>query len=451
MCTETSSGYLLPAAVVSASSCYQHLPGVTANCQDLAATTPISESGAQVNTTGQYPGGFYWVMGFFAGSNVSISVYLMRFVTILIAAVAVLATLAVAPPNLRQAGAIGVVVALGPLGWFLLASTNPSSWAIVGVGLYWVALLSHALNENQHRRWGAFGLGLVLGALACAARGDAGGYLIALNLCAAITLVGFRIDRSRWRSTLGLMLATSAIAVFVLLQASQVGAISSGATSSGSGYGFDQLIYNILNVFTLSFGSLGYSPLGWLDTGLPLIIPVALSILVVRLIVVGNRSVTRGAKCAALIVLVLLFLVPMAGLYQFQTIVPFDVQSRYVMPLLPAFIGFWFIRSNRHEQAVLARGMRWFLVLAVFLSFSIALLWNTIRYTQGLSPGVATFGITTGAPSFDVSGAALWWPTTAFSPGANWIVGSLAAGAVLLLAAPYFLPRGTMDPTHVPE
>ena len=451
MCTKTSSGYLLPAAVVNAYTCYEYSPSSTANCQDLASKAPVTESGAQVNKTGAYPGGFYWFMGFFAGSNVSVSVYAMRFVTILIAAIALLATLAVAPPNLRQAGAIGVVAALGPLGWFLLASTNPSSWAIIGVGLYWVALLSHALNENQYRRWGAFGLGLVLGVLACAARGDAGGYLIALNLCAAIALVGFRIDRSRWRSTLGLMIATSAIAVFVLLQASQVGAISSGATSSGSGFGIDQFLYNVLNVFTLSFGSLGYSPLGWLDTGMPIIIPVALSILVVRLIVAGNRSVTRGARCAALIVLVLLFLVPMAGLYQYQTVVPFDVQSRYVMPLLPAFIGFWFIRLNQHEQAVLTRGMRWFFLLAVFLSFSIALLWNTIRYTQGLPPGVATFGITTGAPSFDVSGAAKWWPTTAFSPGANWIVGSLAAGAVLLLAAPYFLPRRTIDPTHAPE
>ena len=135
MCTKTSSGYLLPAAVVNAYTCYRYSLSSTANCQDLASKAPVTESGAQVNKTGEYPGGFYWFMGFFAGSNVSVSVYAMRFVTILIAAIALLATLAVAPPNLRQAGAIGVVAALGPLGWFLLASTNPSSWAIIGVGL----------------------------------------------------------------------------------------------------------------------------------------------------------------------------------------------------------------------------------------------------------------------------------------------------------------------------
>jgi len=45
----------------------------------------------------------------------------------------------------------GWIVSIVPLGLFLIASNNPSSWALIGIGSAWLALLGYLETHGKRK------------------------------------------------------------------------------------------------------------------------------------------------------------------------------------------------------------------------------------------------------------------------------------------------------------
>ncbi len=101
------------------------------------------------NFTGAYPPVFYAVMGWFAGDNITSSVIAMRLINSALF-VALGTLLFVLLPAMRRPTLVwGWLITTMPLGLFLIASNNPSGWAVTGVGTAWLALLGYYESSGQ--------------------------------------------------------------------------------------------------------------------------------------------------------------------------------------------------------------------------------------------------------------------------------------------------------------
>lgn len=442
-CQPQNGEYAVPIEIWQASYCYRgQYPGQSASCQDLnlSGQTQLLSPG-QVNKTSLYPGGFYWVMGFFAGGDVQASVFAMGAASIFLAVIGIVGALSIAPPNIRQAGGIGFLVAANPFGWFLIPSTNPSSWALLGIGLYWVLLLTHLLTESEWRRWVSGGGAIVLAGLACIARADAGPMLIVLDLAVGILVYRRRLSAPRLRSAGIIVVWSLIVAAWSLLISGQTGA-SSGAIGGNvvavTGRGLNSLIFNLVNFPQYVFGVFGYAEMGWLNvthvgSEIPLSVPILATMLIGALLFVGFSQYSRSIMLAWLLVVVAIMAYPGWIWFSTKTAYPSIMQPRYVLPLLPAAIGIPFLRSSTSDQVRFATLQRWAWWGACLAIFSISLYWNIERYSAGLQP-------TTVPNSIDLSNGATWWPIPVVSPMEMWGLATVSVAAGLFLAMPFLFP-----------
>src|SRR5690606_6641065 len=128
-------------------------PYVSASCQsDLfdhkAYPNTISKRG---NFNGGYPPLYYAAMGVFAGPDVAISVLVMRAINVLLFVGFASVLFFLLPAARRPTLIWGWLLTTVPLGAFLIASNNPSAWAITGVGSAFLATLGY-LESNGRRR-----------------------------------------------------------------------------------------------------------------------------------------------------------------------------------------------------------------------------------------------------------------------------------------------------------
>ena len=180
--SETTGGRVveLPALVASP-SCYAFQPVESAACQrPLQGETTRSET----IDNGSYPGGFYRVMHLLVRDSIPESVLSMRILNVALGALLLGAIALVTTTAVRRLMITTLVPVLIPLGWFILASINPSSWAVSGLTAYGFALHTVLLLQGR-RRLVAAGLGVLGLVMALSARGDAPAYagVITVALC----------------------------------------------------------------------------------------------------------------------------------------------------------------------------------------------------------------------------------------------------------------------------
>ena len=190
--TDVDTVVLVPQKVAQA-SCFALANELNARCTWLL-TDDLVESSRINPTIGGYPPVFYAAMRAFVGPDVARSVLIMRMVNVLIAAALLGLALAITPIVIRRAVAVLWMVSLIPVGAFFIASVNPSSWAITGLGLFW-AFLWAVFRLPNGARWQRLGAALgavVTLALALGARADAM-YVVALTVVAVLIMEFRRI------------------------------------------------------------------------------------------------------------------------------------------------------------------------------------------------------------------------------------------------------------------
>jgi hypothetical protein len=421
------TGALVP-RVIAYPACYVNWPASrSAGCTQENSYSLIYTERFDTPNFG-YPGPYYWVMGWLAGKDVVSSVQAMRIANVALAAVLLGLALAVTRPVIRRAVALSWGVAIIPVAIFFIASTNPSSWTITGVGLYWAFLLSTL--KSLHHRNARFWLSVVgAGAsafIALVARNDSGIYL-ALSSVAVGLLAWNRSAIPRWVLALVLSLL-AAISAFVVFAAYRNWYLSLSLSFPGAQTATDQpnpvvkLLLEIpgffvgllggqrpLNVLSdsgVNQGVDGYRPTGllygpgWAEMNLPSIVGIGSLIAVAIVLAVGFNSYrrTRIIAFAALVVATIVQIVIMRAMADFAAF--WEVQPRYFVPILLVIVGVGAM-NTRVGKALMTRVQALMVMLVVVMSGSVAWMSVAARYAVGPDAAFTNFGQT----------ADWWWET----------------------------------------
>ncbi len=414
---------VVPKDLVVTAECYAHNPNESAACQgkDFGTHPNTAVTSDRGNFAGLYPPVFYAALSIFAGTNIEISVLSMRIFASLFFVAMVTGLFLLLPLRRRPALVWSTVITMVPLGLFIVASTNPSGWAVLSAATLWVALLGY-FETTGWRKVGLGGFAVLSTVIGAGSRADAAAF--AGVAIVAVLIVAMRKSRSFVLSSI-LPAALLVIAVAFYLSARQSAAGSAGLEAGGVGPSPSQVrglvVYNLLNVPDLWVGAFGHWGLGWLDTAMPAVVWVAAFGCFVVAMYVGLRKASWRRSLASIWVLAGLWIFPTIVLVQTGAIVGGYVQPRYILPLLVLLAG---IALSNHSDPTLGLSRRELFILAAPLAAaqSIALLTNIRRYVSGADTG-----------SLNLDSHVAWWWHIPVSPMAMWSIGSLAFSGLLLV------------------
>jgi hypothetical protein len=397
-------------------ACYAMQPKVSAGCQDALAIFSNSEviSSSRGSFSSNYPPVYYASLGILATPDIPTSALLMRFANILVFLLSFVALWLLLPSALRRTQFWMWAATVVPLGAFLIASNNPSSWAITGVGTAWFALYGFMGATGRRKFWlGALFSVEVL--IASGARADAAVYTVVGSL-AVIALT--------WKSTraylFGLILpAVAAVLSFFFYTTSLQSAVASTGladTSLGTDTrtAFSVLAINVVQLPELWVGAFGYWGLGWLDTAMPALVWVSSAGIFAGLIFLMWGALSRRILFTLGALAAILYLLPLYVLQKGLNYVGEQVQPRYLLPLIVVFAGIAFLGFARGGKK-LTKLQLCVALVGIVIANSLALYVNTKRYVSGLDNG----------NGFSLEANVLWWWHIPVGPMVVWVVGSI--------------------------
>ena len=407
--------------------CYARWPGqISAGCLNELTNNPVVTGRISFDTL-KYKLPFYSAMRAFAGTDVTYSVQVMRILNVLIASLLFFWALTSANWSLSRALALTWGVAMIPVGIFFVASVNPSSWTIIGVGTFWVFLASLLSSSPKSRgRTISLSLGAITSALlAVSSRTDAGIYLILSVI--AVAIWRWRFIKNHLPKKFGIPLAAiTAIGVGALafIWSRKFGGF--GLSFPGAQTSMDQpvpAIKTLLEVPAFVFGLFGgqsaqtvlrdseaamgldgYRPvgfiqgLGWTETQMPSLVGIMTGAAVMALILAGWRRYEKS-RAIAFIVLVFAFVAQILFVRaQFDFSAALLIQPRYLFPPTLVIIGIALALKgpkpflNRFQAVALSSGLA--------VAGSIAWLATSSRYAIGPQATYTNFG----------QQVEWWWP-----------------------------------------
>jgi len=414
----TPPKYIVVAGAVNSAFCFATNSSVTGECADAELSSAELILTDRLNNIQQlYPGGYYSALSVFAGSDVQRSVYVMRIFNVALVSGLMLLLIRLTPTGIRQATLLAFIAGFTPLGIFLIASTNPSGWAITGVlftAAFGLALLQRKSWRNR-RTW-LVTLGLVVSAaMAITARVDSAAFLaVVVGLVFLVTGVT-KIRRQLIGSAL--LVAIALIGVYTYFTTTPLTGSGSLGTSEPDS---DLLWTNLFNIPELIQGIVGGWPLGWNDTVLPAVIPVIGLLVIGALAYAGLGSTWPLKNVAMLLGLGALIGLPLLFMQSQGVAVGEVIQSRYLLPLFGLLLVVTLLPKSVGKPIKLTRTAA--IVIGVSLWFALNLSWwvNMHRYAVG-----------TDSPFFDTGIVWSYGPpvlvTTAMALGAS---AALIAGII---------------------
>ena len=410
-------------AALGKSTCYAFKAEQSAACQG----TMFDDKKAGLVTTARgnfqniYPSLYYRTMNLFVSSNIVVSVVLMRIINILLLVGLTTVLYLFLPARRRPTLVWSLAISLVPLGLFLIASNNPSAWAIISAGTLWISLVGYF--ESSGAKKVVLGLTAALSTvLGAGARADAAVY--ALVAIVAVVLLTARLNR-RWiiSALLPFAMAVTAAAFYFSTKQSLV-------ATSGMPIGADPsqaisprylFFKNLLNVPYLWTGVFGTRGLGWLDTFVPGIVWVGSFGCFAALAFAGLVSRSTRKLLALAIALGALWFIPTYTLTLSRTVDVNQLQPRYILPLIILLGGVALLQVGR-ESLKLSKEQIVALVSTLSVANAIALHVNMRRYITG-----------GGVKSWNLNTAAEWWWNIPVSPMVVWVVGSVSFAAFLVI------------------
>lgn len=408
----------VPASIVQM-TCFAFQPKIDGSCQNGVTEEP-SEDLLPVNhgnwVDGAYPPLFYLTYGAFASSNVAVAVITIRMLNSLLAVVVLSATFWALPRKLKPVLALSSALALVPLGLFTIASTNPSSWALLSAAVIFPTLLG--LSETAGKRrivlLSLFAIGLIL---AAGSRADAAAYAI----LAALTAWFLAKIRNRWiTSALIAVVIIGAVSFLSSGQSSGLGGLSVDGNQNSDG-SLSLVLYNLFHLPNLWLGM--FTNLGWLDTAIS---PIALFALVfgsVGVIFTALAELSWKKGIALAIVAVAITAIPMYVLYGSNAAVGSQVQPRYILPLFVLLLAVAIV--PRPTPLRFSATQLVFLVTGISGAQAVALYDQLSRYTNG-------------ERTLDLDTGNWWWGGAPVSANITLIIASLTfTVAIALLGRSY--------------
>lgn len=362
------------------------------------------------NFVGAYPPVYYAVMSIFAGDDVLTSILVMRFVNVLLFLGLTAALYLLLPARRRPTLLWGWLISIVPLGVFLIASNNPSSWAVIGIGSLFLSLLG-SVETSGRRRLGLGVLAVLSAVMAAGARADAAVY--AFFVVGAVVVLTAVRRRAYLRQLIvpGIVvlvgLASLVLSAQILSGLNGFGGTALGAPTGGRGFSvaalssgdlLGLLVNNILNTPSLWAGVFGYWALGWFDTPLPEIVAWGGVGVFAAACFTGFHDLTWRKLTVMAATVGALWFIPVFTLTRGGDPVGVEVQPRYILPLI-IVLGMTALLAT-HERT------RWFTRIQTILimvvlggTFSVSLYYNMRRYITGNDGTGADLG----------AGAEWWW------------------------------------------
>ncbi|WP_431279747.1 DUF2142 domain-containing protein [Leifsonia poae] len=411
---DTAGERTVPASLVSGAKCYVGKPTVSAECQERALASTATVSSDRGNFRNSYPPVYYAVMGAFASPNIVGSILVMRVLNVLIFIGMGTALYALLSPSRRRTLLWMWLISTVPLGLFIIASNNPSSWTITGLGGAWLALLGYF--ESGGRRRVLFALLFIVSVfLAAGSRGDGAIYIVIA--IGAVLVLTARRARAYWISAI--LPAAMAVVGLAFYFTTTTGAIASTGLNDGNP---DVVVHDAMTVFvrnlaqapSLWAGAFGTWPLGWFDTEMPAIVTLGATGCAFALVFVNLASMNRRKLLVLIGVGFVLYALPVFVLQRSLNVVGTQVQPRYLLPLLILFLGVAMLQVGRREIS-LTRLQRVVIMATLAVAQAVALYYNIRRYTVGDT-----------ATGWRLSGEGSWWWSTAVTPTAVVLIGSVA-------------------------
>lgn len=394
-------------AMLALSPCFANKSETSGACQEKVEAMGLVNTD-RVND-GDYPGGFYRVMHVFAGDDIPASVLTMRVFNVALA-VALFAALALCGIRAtRRLLTYTLAVVLVPLGWFMIASVNPSGWAVTGVTVFGFGLHSAFVVRGRRRLVANAVLAGIGAAMAMSARGDAAIYVVIVAF--ATCLLHWRTLLRR-RLLLALPAAATAAGLAVALTSGQVATVASPSAETTRS-GAEVLVNFVTNYPTLVLGIFGFNwGLGWIDTLMPPLVVCPLIGVAGFLALRGLARPTVGKALAVLTLGSVLVVIPFLTLYRARLVIGESVQPRYLLPLVPALL--LILLTGRSVRAAVRMTRSQAVVVWALLSMAhaAALYTNTWRYV-------------TGTDDATLLADAEWWWDGGAGPVATWLMASL--------------------------
>jgi hypothetical protein len=408
----------VPESLTHAAPCYAFHGDISARCQSewfFTESTNLVET-ARGNFSGEYPPVFYYTMHFFVGDDISKSVIAMRLANAALFVGLLSVVYRLLPRHRRTMLLLGSAVALVPLGVFIIPSVNPSSWAMTACAVAFPATVGYFQTEGR-RRAGLAAVMALATLIAGGARADAAVYV-------ALAVVLAALVAAPWRSGLWKMLIFPALVcvacLLSYLSSGQGDAVLPGTTGPDVTDAY-RIGYNLLNVPELWVGALGSWSLGWLDTPMPSVVWVANLAVFSAVAWSGMRNVSARKAVALALALVAAWLIPTYVLVKSSTIVGFQVQPRYLLPLLILLAQVALFRARPAGERT-TRGHLLAAATVLTATNAISLHANMRRYVTG-----------TDVFDFNLDHEGEWWWSFPLSPMVLWSLGSICAATALVL------------------
>lgn len=426
---------MIPGGVFQ-SACYVFDGTKSAACQK--GLSRASMAGNPEIDKGGYPGGYYKFTNLMTSPGVIDTTVRIRIFNVALAVVLLGTLMWLMDAPRRHISAVALLSTAVPLGTFVVASVNPSSWAVTGTAGVWMSALGLWTTTSPRKRV-AFSVLMVLsGVIAATARSDAAMFSILGVLFMAGALLPFSIRNPRWLAGPVLTILICAIS---FLTSGQSGALTSDVMTA-EGRPARLVFFNNLKELPSVFGGIygqGFG-LGWLDTGMPPITRLGALAAVVMVITIGLGRYTHRKGLLAGGAFLLVAALAMYLLQLQHSYVGENLQPRYILPMMPLIVVLCMF-GRRPDRIVRVVGPRAVLVWALLCAANAgALHANIRRYVTGQDQ-----------LRFNLNEGAEWWWSSGPSPMTTWYIGVLAFA---VLASPLLLrgrmPTGLLPPRATP-
>jgi hypothetical protein len=327
-----------------------------------------------------------------------------------------------------------------PMVMFIVASSNPSAWALTAVGGGWLALLGYL--ETRGARAGVLAsLYLLCAVLAVSSRVDSVLYLGLASLLAVFLSQtrGVLLLKKMWIALVGVLFV---VARLIANPANLERVIEGLGQRSGGNenplpwtqstevlesgaFDWSLLWNNLWSVPGLWLGTFGGHPwgsLGWLDTKLPQIVLFCTLTVLAGVIFAALKSFDTKKSLSLAVAMGALWIMPLYLLQLGGFQVGEEIQPRYLLPLTVLAVGILVLGSAQRPFTLSVR-QQWFAVVALSLANAVALHTNLRRYVTG----TLVEGFNLESPQ------EWWWPfmPELISPTFVWAIGTLSFALVL--------------------
>jgi hypothetical protein len=375
LCSPSSDGNPSYALIpLKPNICYKFVSSDAANCGAHSGWENVRTN--NVN----YPQLFYKFNSLFITSNPVNSIVLMRTINFLTYVTLTMFAIALLPRRLRIGFSLAWLLTLIPLGIFVAASINPSSWALTGLftaSIFTVALFS---EENSFKVRSASAVGLFFAStIALGSRPDSRLYLPVI-VALAIYWSSKKFSLTTLMSKLVFLALFTGFGYFLLNRL--LSSITSFPNQDRTA-DLSLLFYNIPRVFDLWFGVFGVGwGTGWLDTLIPSSIATLLSGIYLYFVFSALSDATRKSKQVLVVGLIFFIALVLVTLQLNHLVVGEELQPRYFLPFIAAITGIYLASSSK--LWALSRVQKLTILMLFTYAHAYSLYWNLKRYITGI-------------------------------------------------------------------